>query len=189
VNANFGPQNIPILSEYFQANIADFDDFWFIDIGNTLIGAMLFNVYFPVIEFFMFWCLRQVKRFLDGGRQQSKRPSIKQYCDVYMGPVYMIHFKYSSVLNITFVTFMYGYGMPILFPVAALSFLTLYVMEKAMIYYSYRQPPMYDNVLNDSVLDKMKWAPFLYLALGYWMITNPTLFGNDPVPVNRINGK
>lgn len=48
---------------------------------------------------------------------------------------------------------------------------------------------MYDNILNDSVLSKLSWAPLLYLVFGYWMITNPTLLGNDPIPVNRINGK
>lgn len=108
---------------------------------------------------------------------------------VYLGPQFMIHYKYSSCLNIVFVTFMFGFGIPILFPIAALSFLTLYVVEKALIYYSYRQPPMLDSVLNDSVLGKLSWAPFLYLIFGYWMLTNPTLLGNDPVPINRIDGK
>jgi len=148
---------------------------------------MMFNVYFPIIEFVGFWFMRFAFRLLDGGKENSKKSSIKLYCDTYMGPQYMIHYKYSSVLNICFVTFMYGYGIPILFPIAAVSFLTLYVVEKALIYYSYRQPPMYDNVLNDSVLSKLSWAPFLYLVFGYWMLTNPTLFGNNPVPVNRVN--
>jgi hypothetical protein len=40
-------------------------------------------------------------------------------------------------MNITFVTMMYGIGLPVLFPVAALSMFTLYMMEKAMIYYVY----------------------------------------------------
>lgn len=149
----------------------------------------MFNVYFPIMEFIGFWSMRYVFRFCDGGRENSKKPTIKQYCDTYMGPQYLIHYKYSSVLNICFVTFMYGYGIPMLFPIAAVSFLTLYVVEKALIYYSYRQPPMYDNVLNDSVLSKLSWAPLLYMVFGYWMITNPTLFGNEPIPVNRINGK
>ena len=39
---------------------------------------------------------------------------------VYGGGDYVIHFKY-SVLNVVYVTMMYGIGMPILFPIAALN--------------------------------------------------------------------
>jgi hypothetical protein len=40
---------------------------------------------------------------------------------------------------------MYGFGIPMLFPVAILSFVILYFVEKTMLYYSYRMPPMYDE--------------------------------------------
>jgi len=40
--------------------------------------------------------------------------------DLYSGPEYIIHYKYSLLLNSAFVTMMYGLGMPILFPIAVL---------------------------------------------------------------------
>lgn len=67
---------------------------------------------------------------------------------------------------------MYGLGIPILFPIAAISFLTLYLVEKVMIYYSYRQPPMYDEKLNNNVLNIMTYAPLLFLSYGYWMLSS-----------------
>jgi len=67
---------------------------------------------------------------------------------------------------------MYGLGLPLLFPVAAGSFFVLYVVEKLMVYYSYRQPPMYDEKLNAHVLSLMTWAPLFMLAFGYWMLSN-----------------
>ena len=67
--------------------------------------------------------------------------------EVVDGPIYYIHYKYSSILNITFVTFMYGFGMPILFPIAAVSLLVLYFVEKTLLFYAYRLPPMYDEHL------------------------------------------
>jgi hypothetical protein len=192
VNANLEAQGIPILSWIFEGNLADFDEFWFNDIGNTLVGAMIFNVYFPIAEFCGFWCMRAAFRQLDRGcscsASSTKKTSIQQYADLYMGPVFFIHFKYSSMLNIVFVTFMYGFGMPILFPVAAASFFTLYMVEKCMLYWSYRQPPMYDAVLNNSVLNKLSWAPWLYFIFGYWMLTNNTLYENNPVEVIKLNG-
>lgn len=74
------------------------------------------------------------------------------YIELYAGPVFYMHYKYSMILNIIFVTFTFGAGMPILFPIATLTFLTLYILEKGMLYYGYREPPVYDEVLNEAVL-------------------------------------
>lgn len=46
---------------------------------------------------------------------------------------------------------MYGFGIPILFPVAVISLIILYFVEKTMLYYSYRMPPMYDEKMSELV--------------------------------------
>ena len=70
-------------------------------------------------------------------------------------------------------------GLPILFPIAALSFLTLYCMEKLLLHYVYREPPMYDEKLNKNALSILTYAPLLFLAFGYWMLSNKQLLGNE----------
>jgi hypothetical protein len=40
--------------------------------------------------------------------------------------------------NIVFITFMYGAGLPILFPIALIALIVLYIMEKLMGAYSYQ---------------------------------------------------
>jgi hypothetical protein len=101
------------------------------------------------------------------------------YVEVHSGPVFFIHYKYSAILNIAFVTMMYGMGLPILFPIAALSFFTLYCMEKILLHYVYREPPMYDEKLNKNALAILTYCPILFLAFGYWMLSNKQLLGND----------
>lgn len=137
---------------------------------------MMFNIYWPLCEFGMWYGMRSGFRLLDRSfgcnADKTKKTTIQQYVEIYSGPTYFIHYKYSSILNITFVTFMYGLGLPILFPIAACAFFVLYMIEKTMIYYSYRQPPMYDNMLNDSVLNLVQYAPLLFLSFGYWMFSN-----------------
>jgi len=86
-----------------------------------------------------------------------------------------MHFKYSAILNICFMTMMFGVGLPILFPVAALSFGVLYLLENYMLYYVFKQPPAYDEKLNNSVLENLSWAPLFTLGFGYWMLTNQQL--------------
>ena len=48
-----------------------------------------------------------------------------------------MHFQYATILNTVFVTFMYGLALPMLFPIAAFTFLNLYVSEKLLLAYYY----------------------------------------------------
>lgn len=108
---------------FFKGAIPDFNSLWFNDIGYSMAYAMIFNVAWPLMEFFGFWGMRFGFRILDRGfttcsDMRTKKTTLQQYVELYSGPVYYIHFKYSSVLNITFVTFLYGLGIPLLFPIA-----------------------------------------------------------------------
>jgi hypothetical protein len=50
------------------------------------------------------------------------------------------------------VTFTYGFGLPLLFPIAAMSFLVIYVIECLLLYYSYRAPESFDKKISEEVL-------------------------------------
>ena len=182
VNANMTEQG-SFFKLVFNRRIPDFNTLWFADIGHTLVGAMMFNVYWPVFEFFAFYGMRTTFRLLDRkfgcNSDSSRKTTIQQYVEVYSGPVFFIHYKYSSILNITFVTMMYGIGLPILFPIASASLFVLYCMEKIMVHYSYRQPPMYDERLNNNVLTILTYAPLLFLSFGYWMFSSHQLLSNE----------
>lgn len=145
VNANMTAQPI---SFGLEGNMSDFNSDWFRTTGNLMISTMLFNAYYPILEFIGFWALRILSRLTDSGwtlnHNKTKTTSVQGYIDIWGGPLFYTHFKYSSILNIVFVTFMYGFGLPILFPIACVTFLITYVIEKSSLYYSYRQPPAYD---------------------------------------------
>ena len=97
-----------------------------------------------------------------------------------------MHYKYSSIMNIIFITMMFGAGLPILFPIAAASLSTLFCLEKYMLYYVYKQPPAYDEKLNNSVLATLSFAPLFLLGFGYWMLSNLQMVSNDYLePVSR----
>jgi len=89
-----------------------------------------------------------------------------------------MHFKYSGILNVLFVCFMYGLAIPMLFPISLMAFTVLYTMEKLTITYFFRQPPMFDEKLNKSAISKMKWAPIFMMFFGYWCLSNVQIFTN-----------
>ncbi len=93
----------------------------------------------------------------------------------------MMHFKYSAMLNVTFVTFMYGLAIPLLFPIAMTYFIVLFVMEKLLITYFFKKPPMFDEKLNESAIGTLKWAPVFMMIFGYWMFGNRQIFENTVI--------
>jgi len=137
---------------------------------------MIFTMLFPIMEAFGFYGLRLLGRIMDRGFTNdpytTKKTSMQAYLNTYSGPLYLMHFKYAGFLNIVFVSMTYGFGIPILFPIAAAAIFVLYVVEKSMLYYAYRLPPMYDERLSESVLSQLYWAPIFFLGFGYWMASN-----------------
>jgi hypothetical protein len=103
---------------------------------------------------------------------------MQTYIDIYSGPEYLIHFKYSGILNVTFVSMMYGIGQPILFPIAFISYLVLYSIERLLIAYFYQQPPTFDEKMTKNALSKLRWATLFYLFFGFWQLSNQAVFHN-----------
>jgi hypothetical protein len=75
--------------------------------------------------------------FLETNRRKTKKSDVNGYADLYSGPTLNLTAIYSRILTTVFVTFMYGFGLPILYPIAALSLLLLYATEKAKLYWGY----------------------------------------------------
>ena len=67
---------------------------------------------------------------------------------------------------------MYGLNLPILFPIALLTFFVLYVTEKLTLTYYYRKPPMYDEKMNEAAISILRWAPFGMVVFGFWTMGN-----------------
>lgn len=140
---------------------------------------MIYNIAWPIIEFFMWWSIRTMKRLWDKRwwtkfqNNQTHAKTADAYIELYAGPVYSIHYKYSFIMNIVWITFLFGAGMPILFPIATCSLIVLYYMERLLLAYSYRKPPMFDQTLNRLAIKLLLFAPLLYFSFGFWMYNNP----------------
>lgn len=135
-------------------------------------------MYWPVLEFFIFWGLRLLYRMIDQRSIWPSDPSkthcktIQAFQEIYNGPEFTLHYKYSFILVVVFISFTFGSGLPILFPVGFLSLLLFYVVERLMIAYSYQKPPMYGSKTNQATLKMMSMAPILYCCGGAWFYSS-----------------
>jgi hypothetical protein len=92
---------------------------------------------------------------------------------------YIIHFKYSMMLNSVYVSMMYGIAMPILFPITAFNLFNLWLCERIIIVNYSKLPPAIDDTLTMNALSVLRWAPLLLLMNSFWMLSNKQMFSND----------
>ena len=71
-----------------------------------------------------------------------------EYEAIYSGPLFHVHYRLAFIVNIIYITFLFGAGCPILFPIALAGLIINYVSERLRMAYSYTKPPMYDSRLS-----------------------------------------
>ena len=164
--------------DLFSGLYPDFNALWFNDVGALVVAIMVSNMYWPPLEFVMFWGIRLFFRMIDQrtffpiDEYQTSCKTMQAFVDTYSGPEFTLHYKYSYILVVVYVTFLYGAGLPILFPIAFFSLLGLYIVERLMMAYSYRMPPMFGKEINRRALQMMFGAPMAYCCMGMWIFSN-----------------
>lgn len=172
IDGGYGP-----LSMLFRVGtLTDFNTIWYKTVGTILMKAMLMAGLWPLIEFAMFWSMITFFRCLDknfgSDPYHTNSPSIQAYIDTWAGPIYLIHYRYATILLQISVAFMYGTGMPLLYFYAFLAYLILYLNERLLVCYYYREPPAFDEVMTMLCIDLSKYVPYLMLPMAFWMLGN-----------------
>jgi hypothetical protein len=102
----------------------------------------------------------------------TKKTSRAPFVALHSSGDYVIHFKYSGVLNIVYIAMMYGIGLPLLFPIAAFSIFTQWANERYNVAYVFKLPPTLDEKLTQNGIKVLRWAPLIFCFNSYWMLSN-----------------
>ena len=73
---------------------------------------------------------------------------------------------------------MYGTGMPLLYFYAFLAYVILYLNERLLVCYYYREPPTFDEKMTMLCIDFTKYVPFIMLPVAFWQLGNRQIFEN-----------
>ena len=117
------------------------------DISGTLLKTMTIMACFPYAEFCGFYTIKTLLKILDSGLYMFRKPTDpprtkkrthQQYINLYAGPEYSMHFKYSSIMVQVYVSFMYGMFIPMLFFTTLIGITNMYIVERLLLAYYYR---------------------------------------------------
>ena len=181
---NAGMKDNPVTYGVVGSSLRDFNRTWFKIVGNTIVGTLLLNVIMPILESVFYKFLKVCYRAMDRGCCQKDKyvtnmTSIAEYIDLYSGIDFEMQDGFNAFLIIVFVTFMFGFGIPLMFPIATVAMYVLSCTEEYNLYYFYRQPPMYDDTITQKILALMRLAPFCYFITAYWMLSNQQILSNE----------
>ena len=128
----------------------------------------------PYIELIRVVGVNMLNRFKDSGftmfKQipETKLKTVLQYINNVAGPEVMFEIQYSYLFVNIFTTFTFGLAIPVLFPITFLSLVNLYIVDRIMLAYFYRKPPMFASGMSNGALKILKDAPIFMLCFGYW---------------------
>lgn len=153
VNANMEEFNWFPAKYITAGQYHDYMPAWYADVGQKITQTLLIQAIMPYIMLVVAILVPKLKQRMDrreksfcrGKKVATKKTSMAQYKTLYSGPDYVIHFKYSSVLTVVYMTCMYGMGMPLLFPLAAFNLFNQWVCERISVSYIVRLPPSLDD--------------------------------------------
>ena len=163
---------------FFNGVFTDFNSQWFLDIGNLIAETTFINIFAPTIEAVVFTGIRILKRCLDQkslcpcDKHKSNAQNIQKFEAIYSGPMFFVHYRLAYIVNIVYIAFFFGPGIPVLIPIATAGLMWNYVSERIRMAYSYVKPPSYDSSLSQQTLTALGYAPLLYAIMSIWLFSN-----------------
>lgn len=177
--------NNVILQQIFGVvtkSTTEFTADWFNTIGVTVILVQMgdiFSCHGDVISKWFFFHRR--KRAARVNELALTQDDLNQS---QVGPEFEFAFSYAQLLSTFFCCFTFSTGIPLLYCIAMMNYLTYYFVEKYMFIHLYRIPPHFSNSVGKRASSILPYAFILHLAMSIWVLSNKELFINEETDSN-----
>ena len=111
---------------------SDFTPDWYANVGTQLVLTMVLNIFAPHILAVGLHLQYLIKtRWFPAVSQRELNMQ-------HLGPIFHLSYRHAHQCMTLFVTFIYGGGLPVLYPIAMVSFATYFVVDKYLFFRHYR---------------------------------------------------
>jgi hypothetical protein len=109
---------------------------------------------------------------------ETQRKSIWHYYELYLGPHFELAYQYSMIIAVNLMILLYAAALPHIWLIGTFVLCFIYVMDRILLAYSYRQPPVYDRKLVKFTLYVLQFSVIAYILMGAWIYSNQQAFRN-----------
>jgi uncharacterized membrane protein YgcG len=152
-------------------------------VGVQIAMTMMINVVMPHVKPLMTMLGDSMTRA--AALRKGKVHTQEQMNTLFEGPEYILEERYPVFLNTLFVTMFYCGGIPILLPLATISVLLSYFVDKYMIMRVYKKP-MLDHSLAVMTSGLLPIAITLHLCMSMWMYGNKDLLESETMVLSIL---
>jgi len=184
---NASVTGVKYLTTTLGVSTGKYDDFspaWYTNVGGQIVTTMLINIVSPhIYVLVMRWLY---KRSIDEEHHEKLVKNAKSQRDlneVFIGPFNDYPLRYAQIYNTITVCFIFSTGIPILIPIACVSFAVSFVVDKFLFVDYYRTSPSWDIELSKTMNNLLPAIIVAKLALGTWMLSNVQIFKNATDPL------
>ena len=158
---------------------------WFETGGVSIIIVMIINIFSPHLgSLFSYFRYRsriaKVERNLTDDYETDDKYKIwytqEELNNVYLGPPFRLNYRYTQLLVIFFICWMYAVSMPILPIIGFISFYGSYWIDKYLFCNFYRIPPKYSDKIGSRSTSLIGYAIILHIIMSCWMLGTNQIF-------------
>ncbi|CAI2370761.1 unnamed protein product [Moneuplotes crassus] len=197
MNANFRETGLPFT--FLNGYYGDFNAKWYALVAPIFITPMFIRCILPPVMMVVGWGLKRLFLLIDqreyilskicfsnlDRNEEEDRTLVftnkktnLEFANLRSGDKLNLHSPYSQVLVAIMICFMYGLGLPILFPLTFCFIVVIYLTYKIGIVYWYQKPPHFESALSTIFLYNLKYASLFFCGFSYWMLCNRQMFDN-----------
>jgi hypothetical protein len=155
----------------------NFNAGWYATIGLSIAQTMLVQICVPHQGTLAgSYAIGPLKRLALSGSVNSQ----EKLNDLYEGENFMIEARAAFTAVSLIVTLMYSTGIPALTVFGFFNFLASYFVDKWLLLYRYKKPPMYGPAVPMLLVNLLPLGTFLHMVIGIYMLSNKSLvYGPD----------
>lgn len=188
----------------FEGELDDLTPKWYQEVGYALVVSMIATPMVQRCQTFV----RYYRFTWNRSGAKTKALTQRQLNEAYEGAEFVLSTRYGEILNIIFVTLTFSAGLPILVPLAALSFAQHYLIDKFEFLRVSKLPPRYSTALAQGAAELMVYAcighllfalwanshyrmdpePFVSSVLGTYVEQFAKMWKQAPTPINNLFG-
>ena len=165
----------------FNGPYRDFSSAWYGTVGNFLVVTFSIKVILTYLhDIYTLYFDLSFKRCFNIASIEAQRNTSYIIQDevnaLYVGPSFDVATRTAKLLMLVFFLMTFAPGLPILVPLACITFTLFFRIQKRILLRHDKRPPHMDCKIMHNVLSLLPYAAIIRLCFACWMLGNPEVF-------------